>query len=63
MTNAEEKAEAYVLANSQGRYALDVEWEVRSAYIAGYEAAERYRVMLMAAVRNATPQVPAAHDD
>ena len=56
MTNAEERAESYILANSNGRYDLDMEWEVRSGYIAGYEAAERYRVMLMAAIRNSVPQ-------
>ena len=65
MTIAEEKAEAYIEAtlDVDGKrrvYALETEWEIRYAYVAGYAAAERYRLILQAAIRNATPQPEAA---
>ena len=58
MTIAEEKADAYLRENAVEEYNLGLKWEVKTAYIAGYQDAERYRVMLMAAVRNATHQPP-----
>ena len=70
MTIAEEKAEAYIEAtlDADGKrmfYALEANWEIRHAFLAGYAAAERYRLILQAAIRNATPQPEAAphHDD
>ena len=62
MTNAEERAEAYMAVKLEDYAAWlmnDEQWtedNIKEAYIAGYVAAERYRVILQAAIRNATPQ-------
>ena len=62
MTNAEERAESYMAVKLEDYAAWlmnDEQWtedNIKEAYIAGYEAAERYRVMLMAAIRNSVPQ-------
>ena len=62
MTIAEEKAETYLAARHAQcpELALTVDgWaenDIKDAYAAGYAAAERYRLILQAAIRNATPQ-------
>lgn len=71
MSNIEEKAEAY-LATKLEDYAAwlmnDEQWtedNIKEAYAAGYAAAERYRMLLQAAIRNSTPtplETP-NHDD
>ena len=71
MTIAEEKAAAYLKAKLEdyAYWGLDggpwTDESITNAYVAGYAAAERYRLILQAAIRNATPQIEAdlCHDD
>ena len=72
MSIAEEKADSYLkfLRNEghQDWVMAGNPWtdeSIKSAYAAGYAAAERYRLILQAAIRNATPQPESAahHDD
>ena len=61
MTTAEEKADAYLsafLAEYPEFTLMEGGWSddaLRTAYAAGYRAAEHYRALLLRAIRNARP--------